>query len=128
MRKSLTKDWFYSIICPVKSETDRTDAIEIGHGYMVSLDGRTPIGYLHFYDISKEDFLELRYAIHPDYRGKKYGENLLKEATNYALLQFKNVKGIEFFIHPENFRSRKCALSANYIPDRSNQNRYIKQR
>lgn len=107
-------------------EPTNPEKIEIGNSYIVSVDGRRPIGYLHFYELSFDHMLELRYAIHPDYRGNHYGSKLLSQATDFCFSKFPDLSGTRLIIHPENFRSRKCAISASYQEELGHPNQYVK--
>lgn len=109
-------------------EPRNPEKIEIGNSYIVSIDGRRPIGYLHFYELSFDHMLELRYAIHPDYRGYHYGSALLSQATDFSFFKFPMISGTRFIIHPENFKSRKCALHAFYQEEENHLNQYVKYR
>lgn len=90
----------------------KMDKIEVGNTYLVSLDGRNPIGLLRVHELSSLGILTLHYGISPEYRRKGYGSMLLEECSSYLFKNMKEVRAVELAINKENVGSIKCAKNA----------------
>lgn len=101
-----------------------SDDIELEHSYIIE-DKNKPVGYIYLEGLSEEEgTVELRYAVHPEYRRlgfagysdpnrKGYGQQILEECSKY-LFTFDNINHIELHIRKDNEKSIGCAEKAKY--------------
>lgn len=105
-------------------EVENQKEVEIGNSYIIK-DRNQLIGYVYFLSINDSlDIVELRYAVHPEFRRlgyigysdsnrKGYGEQILEECSSY-LFNRDNINGIELHIRKDNEASIGCAKKAKY--------------
>lgn len=98
--------------------------LELEHSYIIE-DKHQPVGYIYIEGISEDEgIVELRYAVHPEYRRlgfigysdtnrKGYGQQILEECGNY-LFTFDNIHSVELHIRKDNEASIGCAEKAKY--------------
>lgn len=110
------------------------EKIEIDHSYMIQ-DNDKLVGYIYTKSISIENkIIELRYAVHPEYRRlgylgysdsnrKGYGEQILEECSNY-LFTFNNINSIDLHIRKDNIASIGCAKKAKFKCIGTNEEEY----
>lgn len=115
-------------------ETCEKDILELGYSYIIE-DDKKPIGYIYLGDIENETgIIELRYAVHPEYRRlrhlknsnlnrKGYGQLILEECAKY-LFTFDSIKAVELHIRKDNEASIGCAEKAKYKRIGSNEEEY----
>lgn len=83
-------------------------------GFFVLLNDNI-VGYIFISNcVSDEVFLE--YSILKEYRGRKYGQIILNDVSNYLMDNY-NIKSISLDIDPSNIPSIKTALNCGYIID-----------
>lgn len=81
------------------------------------------VGYVYF-DIIADGIVELRYAVHPEYRRlgclestavdrKGYGQQILEECRDY-LFTLENINSVMLYIRKDNEASIRCAKKAKY--------------
>ena len=88
------------------------------------------VGYVYL-DIISDGVVELRYAVHPEFRrlscfnynGKGYGQQILEECRDY-LFTLDNINNIELYIRKDNDASIGCAKKAKYKCIGSNEDEY----
>lgn len=80
----------------------------------IAENGTEPIAQTRF-DFIGENSAEVNIAVSRDFRGKGYGTEILKEATNLFLSSHPNVVVIQAFIRPENTASIKSFTKAGFI-------------
>ena len=114
--------------------TTDSDNIILDNAYIVC-DGEIPVGVVYFMEIKDNNsFIELRGAIHPEYRRlgylgyhdsdrTGYGEMILKECSDY-LFHFPGIDGVELHIRKDNIASIGCAIKSGYIYEGENNNEY----
>lgn len=105
-------------------DCEENDDIQLEHSYIIQ-DKDKLVGYIYIQTISEEEgIVELRYAVHPEYRRlgymgyhdnnrKGYGEQILEECGNY-LFTFDDINHIDLHIRKDNEASIGCAKKANY--------------
>lgn len=110
------------------------DSLELGCSYIIE-DKGNPIGYIYLGSIGNEtDVIELRYAVHSEYRRlgylgysdsnrKGYGQLILEECAKY-LFKTVNIKAVELHIRKDNEASIRCAEKAKYKRVGSNEEEY----
>lgn len=119
---------------------DGDDEIKLNHSYIIQ-DHETLVGYIYTKEISEKDgIVELRYAVHPEYRRlgflgysdvnrKGYGQQILEECSNY-LFNFNGINSIDLHIRKDNDASIGCAKKAKYkcIGENNDEYYYIYRR
>lgn len=115
-------------------DTVQTKELELNSSYIIE-DFHKPIGCIYIGNVPKEDdVVELRYAVHPEYRRlgylgysnptrKGYGEQILEECSNY-LFTLDNIRAMELHIRKDNEASIGCAKKAKYKCIGSNEEEY----
>lgn len=105
-------------------EYEEEDDIKLEHSYMIQ-DHDKLVGYIYTEGISKEEgIVELRYAVHPEYRRLKflgysdpnrkgYGQQILEECCRY-LFTFDDINSVDLHIRKDNDASIGCAKKAKY--------------
>lgn len=105
-------------------EVENQEEIEIGNSYIVK-DNNQLVGYIHILAITgSSDVVELRYAVHPEFRRlgyiehsdinhKGYGQQILEKCSDY-LFDYYNVNNVELHIRKDNEPSIGCAKKARY--------------
>lgn len=105
-------------------EVKNEEEIELENSYIIQ-DKDNLVGYIYIEGISEsEGIVELRYAIHPEYRRlgylgysdsnrKGYGQQILEECSNY-LFNFDDIDCVELHIRKDNEASIGCAEKAKY--------------
>jgi len=102
-------------------EVDNEKEIEIGNSYIIK-DKDKLVGYVYFLEIlNKSNIIELRYAVHPEYRRlsqinsskKGYGQMILEECSDYLFTK-EDIDTIELHIRDDNKASIGCAVKAKY--------------
>ena len=117
-RKELAKDGFIYDFLSHTVEKDLieiydNDEIELGQTYLITEENKI-IGYIYIGLINdKKGILELRYAVHPKFRRKGYGKQILEQCRDY-LFTFEDVNSVELDIRIDNDRSINCAEKAKY--------------
>lgn len=110
-------------VCIMNDLTNDSNSnnIELGHSYIIE-NNRKLVGYIYIEEIdSIEGTIELRYAVHPEYRNikrrintkKSYGQMILEECSNY-LFTLDNINNIDLHIRKDNEISIKCAEKSKY--------------
>lgn len=89
-----------------------SNSLEVDKAYLVLEDDKI-IGMIRIYSYHQLGFLNIQYAVNPEYRNQGYGKKILKEVSNYFLNN--NIKCISLDIDKNNIGSIKCALNAGYI-------------
>lgn len=90
-----------------------SDSLEVDKAYIV-LENDKIIGMIRIFSYHQLGFLNIQYAVNPEYRNQGYGKKILKEVSNY-FLNNNNIKCISLDIDKNNIGSIKCALDAGYI-------------
>lgn len=115
-------------------ETKEMEKFELGYSYIIE-DYEKPIGYIYIGSIdNSKNIVELRYAVHPEYRRlgylgypnssrKGYGQRILEECSNY-LFTLNNIEGVELHIRKDNEASIGCAKKAKYKCIGTNEEEY----
>lgn len=138
IRKLEEDDLIYDFVSTSVGEdlmnTSDSDNIELGNCYIVS-DDEIPVGIVYFMEIKNNNsFIELRGAIHPEYRRlgylgyhdpdrTGYGEMILKECSDY-LFSLPSIDGVELHIRKDNIASIGCAIKSDYICEGENNDEY----
>lgn len=101
-----------------------SDELELEQSYIIQ-DNNDLVGYIYVEGISDvEGIVELRYAVHPEFRRlgylgchdskrKGYGQQILEECSNY-LFTFAAINSVELHIRKDNVASIGCAEKAKY--------------
>lgn len=71
------------------------------------------IGLVRFFSYHELGFVNIQYAVLPDYRRQGYGKKIVKELTNYLMKNY-DIKCIEADIDKNNVGSIKTVLSVGY--------------
>jgi len=108
-----TKNYLYSDFSHFDYDKE-VEKVSVGNTYIVSYDGKRPVGLLRLHSISSFGVLTLHYGIHPDFRRQGYGRLLLEEVSSYLFQKNAEVKAIELVINQENIGSMKCAKQAGF--------------
>ena len=115
-------------------ELEESEDIELEHSYIIQ-DNDELVGYIYIEGISEEEgIVELRYAVHPEYRRlgflgqsdsnrRGYGQQILEECSKY-LFTFDNINTVELHIRKDNYPSLGCAKKAKYKCVSENNNEY----
>lgn len=115
-------------------ETQEIGKLELGYSYIIE-DHKKPIGYIYIGSIeNSKDIVELRYAVHPEFRRlgylgysnssrRGYGQQILEECSNY-LFTLDNIEGVELHIRKDNEASIGCAQKAKYKCIGTNEEEY----
>jgi len=117
-RKELKQDEYIYEFVTIDIEKDLIEAtseekIEIDNSYIIQ-DNDKLVGYICLKPMYEEkDIVELRYAVHPEYRRLNYGKQILEECRNY-LLSFNYINDLELHIRKDNNASIGCAEKAKY--------------
>lgn len=104
-------------------EVFNDENVELNNSYIIQDKDRL-VGYIYIGNITEEGAVELRYAVHPEYRRlgylgysestrKGYGQQILEECSNY-LFTFDNINSVELHIRKDNEASIGCAEKAKY--------------
>jgi len=105
-------------------EVSNDNEIEIGNSYIIQ-DNDDLVGYIYVLDIpDSSNTVELRYAVHPEYRRlgylgysdttrRGYGQQILEECSRY-LLNIDGIDTVELHIRKDNEASIRCAEKAKY--------------
>lgn len=117
-RRDLKKDGFIYDFVSIDIESDLIEAsneeeIELENSYIIQ-DKDKLVGYIYIKAIPEEvDIVELRYAVHPEYRRLSYGQQILEECSKY-LFKFDSINSVELHIRKDNDASIGCAEKAKY--------------
>ena len=115
-------------------EVSNQEQLEFGNYYIIQEENRL-VGCVYVELLSCEDKnVELRYAVHPEYRRmgylgysdqerKGYGEQILEECSHY-LFTFDNIDSVDLHIRKDNEASIGCAKKAKYKKIGENYNEY----
>ena len=115
-------------------EVIKDDELELENSYIIQ-NKNNPVGYIYIERISEtEGIVELRYAVHPEYRRlgflgyhdqnrKGYGQQILEECSNY-LFTFDDINSVELHIRKDNEASIGCAEKAKYKRIGENEEEY----
>lgn len=115
-------------------ESEKCVKLELGYSYIIE-DYDFPVGYIYIGKIKDfSDIVELRYAVHSDFRRlgyfghsnpnrKGYGQQILEECSSY-LFTLDHIKSIELHIRKDNMASIGCAEKSNYKCVGSNEEEY----
>lgn len=94
-------------------EVSNDEDIELENSYIIQ-DKDKLVGYIYIKAIPEEvDTVELRYAVHPEYRRLSYGQQILEECSKY-LFNFDGINSVELHIRKDNDASIGCAEKAKY--------------
>ena len=117
-------------------ELEESEDIELEHSYIIQ-DNDELVGYIYIEVISEEEVIvELRYAVHPEYRRlgflgqsdsnrRGYGQQILEECSKY-LFTFDNINTVELHIRKDNYPSLGCAKKAKYnVSENNNEYYYV---
>lgn len=88
-----------------------SNSLQVDKAYLI-LENDKIIGMIRIYSYHQLGFLNIQYAVNPQYRNQGYGKKILKEVSNYFLND--NIKCISLDIDKNNIGSIKCALDAGY--------------
>lgn len=138
-RKELANDeYIYEFVSTTISddlhEVENDLEIELDNSYIIQ-DKDKLVGYIYIEGISEEEgIVELRYAVHPEYRRLGflgysdvsrlgYGQQILEECKDY-LFTFDNINSVELHIRKDNKVSIGCAEKAKYKKIGENNNEY----
>ena len=127
-RKDLKHDYPIYEFVSTNIESDlqevHSDNIELERSYIIQANNDL-VGYICIKEISEEEgIVELRYAVHPEFRRlgylgyhdknrKGYGQQILEECSNY-LFTLDNINSVELHIRKDNQASIGCAEKAKY--------------
>lgn len=128
-RNDLKKDVLIEDFVSANIERDLKDNsnhqdIKLENSYLIQHKDKL-VGYIYIEGISEEEkIVELRYAVHPEYRRlgyvgysdenrKGYGQQILEECSDY-LFTFDNIDVVELHIRKDNEASINCAEKAKY--------------
>lgn len=128
-RKELANDDSIYVFVSIDMEHDlhevsNQEQLEFGNYYIVQEENRL-VGCVYVQMLSEEDKnVELRYAVHPEYRRmgylghsdlerKGYGQQILEECS-YYLFTFDNIDSVDLHIRKDNEASIGCAKKAKY--------------
>lgn len=89
-----------------------SDHIELKKVYFIK-DNDQIIGLVRFFSYHELGFVNIQYAVLPDYRRQGYGKKIVKELTNYLMKNY-DIKCIEADIDKNNVGSIKTVLSVGY--------------
>ena len=115
-------------------ETQGIEELELGRSYIIE-DHKKPVGYIYIGSIEdSKNIVELRYAVHPEYRRlgylgysnpsrKGYGQQILEECRNY-LFTLDDIEGIDLHVRKDNEASIGCAKKAKYKCIGTNEEEY----
>lgn len=87
--------------------------LKIETAYFIAF-ASTLIGYIYLGTCDFNGVLSLDYAIHKDYRGRKFGMMILRETRAFLIENLENVKKIDLAISKENYYSIQTAIRSNY--------------
>lgn len=117
-------------------EIDNQEEINLEEASYIIAEKDKLVGYVYL-DIVEAGVVELRYAVHPEYRRlgylgysdsnrKGYGQQILEECRDY-LFTLKDINSIELHIRKDNEASIGCAKKAKYkcIGENANEYYYI---
>jgi len=94
-------------------EPSHDNELELDSSYIIQEHNKL-VGYIYLKTISElEGIVELRYAVHPEFRRLGYGRRILEECRNY-LFTLDNINSIELHIRKDNEASIYCAKRAKY--------------
>ena len=97
--------------------------IELENSYIIRTKDEL-VGYIYLKLISEEDnIVELRYSVHPKYRGLGYGKRILEECRQFLFNVDMNC--VELHIRKDNENSIRCAESAEYELTGENNDEYF---
>lgn len=97
----------------VKEPTDSTK-LEPGKTYVIK-DEEEMIGLLGTKELDRNNYLEPWVSIPKEFRGKKYGTQILEQITPYLIEHVDSLQDIKLVINKENFASKKVAEKVGYI-------------
>ena len=89
-----------------------SNGIELKKIYFIQ-DENQIIGLIRFFSYHELGFVNIQYAVLPDFRKQGYGKKIVREITHY-LMNNGSIKCIETDIDKSNIESIKTVLSAGY--------------
>lgn len=91
----------------------QTNSLQLEQSYIIQ-DQDKLVGYICIKDLIEEHkTVELRYAVHQEFRKLGYGRKILEECKNY-LFTLDDIDSIELHIRKDNYPSINCAEKAKY--------------
>ena len=128
-RKDMMKDELIYEFVSTDIESDllkiqEMEEFKLGYFYVIE-DYKRPVESVYIGSIENiSDIVELRYAVHPEYRRlgyigysnfnrKGYGQQILEECRDY-LFTLNGIKGVELHIRKDNEASIGCAQKSKY--------------
>ena len=92
-----------------------SDTLEVNKAYIIE-DNEEVIGMIRIFRKTFNGVIELQYAVSREYRRIGYGTKILKEISDYFMLN-NEVNCIKLDINKNNIGSITCAKSLGYISD-----------
>ena len=89
-----------------------SNTVELKKIYFIQ-DKNQIIGLVRFFSYHELGFVNIQYAVLPDFRKQGYGKKIVRELTSY-LMKNGSIKCIETDIDKSNIGSIKSVLSAGY--------------
>lgn len=89
-----------------------SDKIELKKIYLIE-DNNDIVGMIRLFSYHELGYINIQYAVLPEYRGFGYGKRILSEITKY-IMSDPNIKCVEGDIDKTNIGSIKIATSIGY--------------